>query len=214
MRVKICCIKNLKEAELAIAAGATEIGLVGPMPSGPGTITNEEIKLISDHFNNTINTVVLSSEKEAQSLIAHIKKAGSRSAQIVREIPLTSLEEVKNRLPDITVFQVVHVENESAIERAFNYSKFADVILLDSGKPSRAILGGTGNVHDWWISTQIVRSITIPVFLAGGLNPGNVHSAITAVRPMGVDLCSGIRTEGNLDPDKMQDFFSKLPTNE
>ncbi|MES1223341.1 MAG: phosphoribosylanthranilate isomerase, partial [Bacteroidota bacterium] len=81
--------------------------------------------------------------------------------------------------------------------------------LLDSGMPKAAVktLGGTGNVHDWEISREIVKNVTVPVFLAGGLNAQNVKQAIETVRPFGVDVCSGVRTNGKLDPDKLKGFM-------
>ena len=210
MRVKICCIKNLIEAQMAVDAGATEIGLVGQMPTGPGVIEDHMIREIASQFNSQVNTVLLTSEQTSEFLITHIKKVRVRSVQIVRELPTSHLEQIKEHVPGILIFQVVHVENEEAITRAIDYARFADTLLLDSGKPSQAILGGTGLAHDWQISRQIVDAVDIPVFLAGGLNAANVRAAVEQVRPAGVDVCSGLRTKGNLDQTKVTDFVGNL----
>jgi phosphoribosylanthranilate isomerase len=69
------------------------------------------------------------------------------------------------------------------------------------------VLGGTGRVHDWSISRRIVEASPVPVFLAGGLTPSNVAEAIRTVRPFGVDLCTGLRTEGRLDGAKLDAFM-------
>ena len=84
-----------------------------------------------------------------------------------------------------------------------------DALLLDSGNPKLAIkeLGGTGRVHNWKLSRSIVEQSPVPVFLAGGLNPSNVKQAIDEVQPYGLDLCSGVRTNGRLDPAKLEAFF-------
>jgi phosphoribosylanthranilate isomerase len=84
-----------------------------------------------------------------------------------------------------------------------------NAILLDSGNQSLAIkeLGGTGRTHDWSLSRKIREAIEVPLFLAGGLNPGNVAAAIREVQPFGIDVCSGLRTEGALDPEKLVAFF-------
>ena len=71
-------------------------------------------------------------------------------------------------------------------------------------------MGGTGKTHDWQISKRIVNRINIPVFLAGGLTPENVQEAIQFVKPFGIDVCSGVRTNGNLDEKKLARFFKKI----
>ena len=73
-----------------------------------------------------------------------------------------------------------------------------DALLLDSGRPDAQVktLGGTGLTHDWALSAEIVAQVDRPVFLAGGLRESNVAEAIAQVKPFGVDLCSGVRTEG------------------
>ncbi len=105
--------------------------------------------------------------------------------------------------------QVVHVLDETSIPEALAYAEVADALLLDSGNPNLTVkvLGGTGQTHDWALSRKIVEQSPIPVFLAGGLNPENVARAIETVTPFGLDLCSGVRTAGNLDPWKLEAFF-------
>jgi phosphoribosylanthranilate isomerase len=72
------------------------------------------------------------------------------------------------------------------------------------------LLGGTGRIHDWAVSRRVVEAVREPVFLAGGLNPGNVGDAIRSVRPFGVDVCSGLRTAGRLDDAKLTDFMAAV----
>jgi phosphoribosylanthranilate isomerase len=104
------------------------------------------------------------------------------------------------------------VTGEEALEEARAVETHVDAILLDSGNPKLAIkeLGGTGRVHDWTVSAQIVSAVEVPVFLAGGLRADNVRSAIEQVRPYGVDVCSGVRTDGRLDPAKVNAFMAAL----
>lgn len=87
-----------------------------------------------------------------------------------------------------------------------------DALLLDSGNPSLAVkeLGGTGRTHDWSLSAKIVEASPVPVFLAGGLGAGNVGEAIHAVRPFGVDRCTGVRTAGALDEQKLIRFMEAV----
>jgi phosphoribosylanthranilate isomerase len=90
-----------------------------------------------------------------------------------------------------------------------------DAILLDSGNQQLAVkeLGGTGRRHDWAISRRIRVAVGVPVFLAGGLNAGNVCEAIETVGPFGVDVCSGVRTEGRLDAEKLSAFMKAVQGN-
>jgi phosphoribosylanthranilate isomerase len=87
-----------------------------------------------------------------------------------------------------------------------------DALLFDSGNPSLAVkeLGGTGRVHDWSISRRIREQVNVPVFLAGGLNAGNAAEAARQVRPFGLDICSGVRTDGRLDESKLRAFVEAL----
>jgi len=87
-----------------------------------------------------------------------------------------------------------------------------DALLLDSGRPGNTVkeLGGTGRTHDWSTSRAIVEAVECPVYLAGGLCPENVAEAIRTVRPFGVDVCTGVRTDGKLDEAKLKDFIAAV----
>lgn len=93
-------------------------------------------------------------------------------------------------------------------------ARAAHALLLDSGNPSKAVkeLGGTGRIHDWAVSRKIRDEVEIPVWLAGGLTPDNIGYAIRQVCPFGVDVCSGLRTDGLLNEEKLIRFVQNLPT--
>jgi len=115
-------------------------------------------------------------------------------------------------LPNVKLVQVIHVIDEKSIEEAVQISKHVDAILLDSGNPNLTVkeLGGTGRVHNWELSKKIREAIDIPLFLAGGLKASNVRKAIETVQPFGLDLCSGVRTNGQLDKNKLIAFFKAV----
>jgi phosphoribosylanthranilate isomerase len=121
-------------------------------------------------------------------------------------------EKIHNELPWVKIVQVIHVIDENSIKEAELISPYVDALLLDSGNQSLPVkeLGGTGRVHDWSISKIICELIDKPVFLAGGLNFNNVEEAITTVRPFGVDVCSGLRTNGKLDKEKLEKFIDSV----
>ena len=210
--VKVCCIKSMEEAEMAMAAGASAIGLVGPMPSGPGVIDNHLIREIAEQMNDRIQTFLLTSDQKASDIKAHHDICRTSTIQLVDHVEFEELSKVKDALPDVRLIQVLHVLDDRNIEEAIEVSEFVDGLLLDSGNPNLAIkeLGGTGRTHDWAISSKIVSEVNVPVFLAGGLKPKNVKQALINVRPFGVDLCSGIRIAGNLDKDLLDLFMEEV----
>ena len=111
------------------------------------------------------------------------------------------------------IVQVVHVVDSDALDEAVLAARDADAILLDSGRPGAAVkeLGGTGRVHDWAVSAEIREAVApLPLYLAGGLRPSNVGDAIHAVRPFGIDVCSGVRQDGRLHRDTLLAFIRAI----
>ena len=211
-KIKICCIANIEEAQLAIKYGASAIGLVGNMPSGPGIISDEMIYSIAKNIQPHIDTFLLTSETDAKNIINHHKKTNTNTIQLVDSVSAETYKQVRKQIPQIKLIQVIHVIDHRTIDEALKISEIVDAILLDSGNPKLKIkeLGGTGRTHNWDISKEIVKQSKKPVFLAGGLNPGNVRKAIDYVKPYGVDICSGVRTNEKLDQKKLQLFFNEI----
>ena len=212
IRIKICCICNVEEAQLATAYGAFALGLVGHMPSGPGVISNQKISEITKSVPPMVSTFLLTSETKARAVIDHYKKVNTSTIQIVDVLENNDYQKIKNELPHVKIVQVVHVLNDKSVAEAINVSTYVDAILLDSGNPNLITkeLGGTGRTHNWDLSRKIRDQIDIPVFLAGGINSNNVKQAIEHVQPFGVDLCSGVRTNGKLDENKLRMFFQTI----
>ncbi|MCX6132756.1 MAG: phosphoribosylanthranilate isomerase [Ignavibacteriales bacterium] len=208
-RVKICCIKSIEEAEMAIRYGASALGFVSAMPSGPGPISEDLIADIIPRLPAGVSTFLLTSKQDAPSIIDQQRRTNANTVQLVDAVPFETYRELKNSLPSVSIVQVVHVTGNDAIAATLSVAPFVDALLLDSGNPNLPVkqLGGTGRVHDWTVSKTICALISKPVYLAGGLNPENVADAIRLVRPFGVDLCNGVRTNGSLDETKLSRFF-------
>ena len=208
--VKICCIASIGEARMAVEHGATALGFVSRMPSGPGPIEESLIASIVPHVPSGIATFLLTCETTAAPIIAQQRRTGVNTLQLVDEVERGTYALLRDALPGISIVQVIHVTDEQSVEDAVTASAEVDALLLDSGNPRLAVkeLGGTGRVHDWKLSREIRARVGVPVYLAGGLNPGNVSEAIRAVEPFGVDICSGVRTDGGLDPEKLAAFTS------
>jgi phosphoribosylanthranilate isomerase len=209
VRVKICCIASVEEARLAIDCGASALGLVSAMPSGPGVISEDLIRKIANHVPPPIATFLLTCHQDPDAIIAQQRRCRTNTLQLCDSIELDAYRKLRDALPGISIVQVIHVVGETSVREAVEVSPHVDAILLDSGNPSLAVkqLGGTGRRHDWNLSRRIVESVAVPVFLAGGLRPENVAEAIAQVRPFAVDLCSGVRTAGQVDRAKLDAFF-------
>lgn len=214
IRLKICCIASAAEADLAIAAGANAIGLVSAMPSGPGPISDAFVAAIARHVReqhgDRVDIFLLTCRTQADSLIEQAQAACCSTLQLCDALKDnddgSAYARLRSALPGIKLVQVIHVEDEITLDEAFRAQKHVDALLLDSGRPNAAIkeLGGTGRAHDWTLSHRIVGASPIPVWLAGGINAGNVAQAIRSVGPHGIDVCSGVRTGGKLDPAKLE----------
>ena len=208
-RVKICCISSIEEAWLAIRYGASALGLVSAMPSGPGVITEDQITKIADIIPPGIASFLLTSSQDVETIIEEQRRCHVNTLQLVDALPEGSHRRLRAALPGIALVQVIHVRGLESLEEARAVAPFVNAILLDSGNPDLAVkeLGGTGRVHDWIVSQKIRAALDIPMYLAGGLKAENVQNAIRQVGPFGLDLCSSVRTNGQLDEEKLARFF-------
>ena len=208
-RVKICCIAGIEEAWMAINHGASAIGLVSEMPSGPGVIPEDLILEISAQIPPAIAKFLLTCQPDVERIVEQQRRLRVNTIQLCDRLEEGSHVRLRRALPGISLVQVIHVTGPESIDEALAVEPHVDGILLDSGNQSLAVkeLGGTGRTHDWGISKQIREEVNVPVFLAGGLNAANVSAAIRQVESFGVDVCSGVRTEGRLDEKKLADFF-------
>jgi phosphoribosylanthranilate isomerase len=211
IRIKICCISSHEEAQLAVRYGASALGFVSAMPSGPGPIAESLIAEIVPRVPPGVASFLLTSRTNARDIIDQQRRCRTNTLQLVDDVEAGAHEALRQALPGVGIVQVIHVVDAASIGEAVAASRTADALLLDSGRPKAAIreLGGTGRVHNWEFSRAIVEAVTVPVYLAGGLNASNVRLAIDAVKPFGVDICSGVRTEGRLDEAKLANFMEE-----
>lgn len=208
IQIKICCIASVTEARAAIRQGADAIGLVSAMPSGPGPIPEALIAEIAGAVRGATATVLLTSLTEPAAIAAQVSRCGVTAVQLCDAVTPARHAALRAALLGIRVVQVVHVTGADVLERAQAAAAGVDALLLDSGNPAARVkeLGGTGRTHDWTLSRRIVGAVSVPVWLAGGLTAANVADAILAVGPTGVDVCTGVRTEGRLDERKLAAF--------
>jgi phosphoribosylanthranilate isomerase len=211
-RLKVCCIASTAEAKLAISTGASAIGLVSRMPSGPGVIDENLIAEIAAATPPAIGTFLLTSSQNADEIIAQQRRCGVNTIQLVDSLTHGTYQQLRAAMPGISLVQVIHVTGDQCIDQAQQIASEVHAILLDSGNPKLQIkeLGGTGRRHDWQLSRRIRESVTVPIFLAGGLRPENVREAIETVGPYALDICTGVRTDGRLDAAKLDLLISAM----
>ena len=212
MFVKVCCIADIDEARLAIGSGASAIGLVSAMPSGPGPIDEADIARIAAAVPAPTETFLLTSLVDADAIAEQHRRCGTTAVQLVDALDEAELRRLRRLLPATRLVQVIHVTGPESVDEARAAAPLVDTILLDSGNPKLAVkeLGGTGRVHDWTTSRRIRDTVSVPVLLAGGLNPGNAREAYERVMPAGLDVCSGLRPNGRLDAERLREFFAAL----
>ena len=210
----MCCIASVEEAELAIRHGADAIGLVSEMPSGPGVIPDDRITEIAASTPPGVSTFLLTSSRQVDAIVEQQRRSGVDTIQLCDEFSPAARRNLRSMMPGVSLVQVIHVVGERALEKANSAAREADALLLDSGNPSKTLkeLGGTGRTHDWALSRAIRETVDIPVWLAGGLAPDNIADAVQQVRPHGVDVCTGLRTNGSLDEAKLVRFVQNMET--
>lgn len=208
-RIKVCCIASEQEAWMAIDAGTDALGLVTAMPSGAGVITDDVAASIALMTPPGVDTFLLTCRRDAYSVVEQHRSIRTTTIQLVARVELRELARIRDALPGVRLVQVIHVQGEVSLRMAQSVVGHVDAVLLDSGHPTATTkeLGGTGRRHDWSISRRIRETLNIPVFLAGGLTPGNVGQAVREVGPYGIDVCSGLRVDGSLDGHLLIEFF-------
>jgi phosphoribosylanthranilate isomerase len=180
-RLKVCCIESEDEARLAVRLGASALGLVSSMPSGPGVIGEDSIRRIAETAPPGVATFLLTSATSVAEIEAQQRRCRTNTIQICDRLKEGRHADLKAGLPGVKVVQVVHVVDGDAVEEAVEAARGADAILLDSGRPGAAVL-----------------------------RPTNVGEAIRAVRPFGIDVCSGVRTHGRLDEGLLRPFAEAM----
>jgi phosphoribosylanthranilate isomerase len=211
-RVKVCCIRDREEAALAVRCGASAVGLVSAMPSGPGVIDDRTIAEIARAVPPGVASFLLTSRQDVPGIVEQQRRLRPTTLQICDRLTEGSYRELREALPGVGIVQVVHVTGPESVDEALALGDAVDAILLDSGNQALAVkeLGGTGRCHDWTLSRRIREEAPVPVFLAGGLRPENAAEAIAQVAPFALDVCSGVRIDGRLDERTLGRFFAAV----
>ena len=189
-RIKLCGMWREVDIEGVNAARPDYVGFVIDFPKSKRSLTRERVAQLSSQVDDRIVRVGVFVD-EPQEFVAELFDAGTID---VAQLHGHEDEEYIARLraiSDVRIWQAFQVRDAAATERARASS--ADMVVVDAGQ-------GTGRVFDW----SLVQGLNRDFILAGGLGPDNVAAAIEQVRPWGVDMSSGIETDGVKDPEKMR----------
>jgi len=213
IKVKICGITNLEDALAAISFGADAVGfLIGKVqPSTGFFISPAQAAEIISKLPPFCSTVLVTHLSRPEEVINTAQRAGVTTVQLHGDTTPQEAVQVRQQLPYIKAYKVIHVFDGTAIQQAQQYAGgVVDGIILDTAIKETGQIGGTGKTHDWDVSAKIVGSMRLPVILAGGLNPDNVIEAIRRVHPYAVDVNSGLSNkDGTKDHQKLKLFIEK-----
>lgn len=209
MKVKICGIKSEHDIVTAVNADADALGFITEVPvDSPRRITLSVASQLIAKVPVFVTTVLVIMPKNADEAVKMIYTARPTAVQIHNALPLAELKKIKETgvrlIKTIPVSE--HADTDMLIDLIKDLSGIADAVLLDTAIDGKT--GGTGVSHNWELSSKVVLSAGIPVILAGGLNPSNVHEAVRSVRPYAVDTASGVETNGKKDDRKVIDFIN------
>lgn len=207
MFVKICANKSIEDAKMSIEAGADIIGiLVGQQHNSCDFIDKERAKEICQFVNGRCDVSLVTHLTNAKDIIELTNFIGNNIIQLHSDIDESEVEKIHLQLPKIKLVRVIHISKEGQIATDISKMNYADFYLLDSFNASTNQVGGTGLTHDWHKSRQLIEKLNKPVFLAGGLTPENVKTAIEIAKPYGVDVNSGCKVDGKKNADKVKTF--------
>jgi phosphoribosylanthranilate isomerase len=212
VRIKICGIRRGSDALLAAKLGADAIGvLVGKAHPSSDFIHPEQAADILKELPPFVSGVLVSHLPEARALIHLIQRVRPQAVQLHSEIPPEEVKQLRRALPGLTVLKAVHIDGRNPLTAVAPYSGLVDGVVADSLNPHTGQVGGTGLIHDWSVTAELVERSAIPVLLAGGLSDRNVAAAIHRVQPYGVDVNSGVKAaDGFKDPLLVERFIQAV----
>ncbi|MFL6254776.1 MAG: phosphoribosylanthranilate isomerase [Pyrinomonadaceae bacterium] len=201
-RIKVCGITNLEDALAALEAGADLLGF-NFYTRSPRFITPAEARKIIEQLPGSVASVGVFVNESAPADVERIaREAGLGAVQLHGD----ETPEFCQSLHGLTTIKALRVGAGFNVETAAAYQTGA--VLLDAYVAGER--GGTGHTFDWTLATLTCKLVS-RLFLAGGLNPDNVATAVAAVRPYAVDVCSGVETApGRKSPQLMRRFVEEV----
>jgi phosphoribosylanthranilate isomerase len=208
-RVKICGITGRADRDAAVAAGADALGVISGVPvETPRELPAGEAAALVDGLDPFVTSVLVTGPDSVQTAVTRQERVGADLLQVHGTLAPAEVGGLRER---VGAGVVVAVDSES--ERVGAYAAAADALLVDS--TTETGMGGTGETHDWERTGAIAASVDVPVVLAGGLTPENVHAAVETADPFAVDVASGVeRDPGRKDHDAVRRFVTEATREE
>jgi phosphoribosylanthranilate isomerase len=206
MRVKICGITQ-PEQSLAIAAlGATALGFIC-VPTSPRYVTIAQIQAAIIPIPKNIDKIGVFANTTISEISQIVKKSGLTGVQLHGDETPEFCQQLRQSLPQVEIIKALRVRSLEHLQTTIHYTDYVDTLLLDAYHPQQ--LGGTGQTLDWRMLQEFTPCR--PWLLAGGLTPDNILTALSQIKPHGIDLSSGVEhSPGNKDLDKVALLFQKL----
>lgn len=206
VKVKICGLTNLVDAQVAVEAGADYLGFIlyekSPRYVTPAQVAEILAKLELPAHLRTVGVFVNTPVDEVSAIL---DQTGLHLAQLHGDEPESALAMLNGR-----GYKAVRPNDEASAKQALNFTRHpqppAPQLLLDAYAPNA--YGGTGQKADWSLAATTAKA-TPRLLLAGGLTADNVQEAIRTVAPWGVDVGSGVEVSyGRKDHAKVRAFVA------
>jgi len=210
MIVKICANRSIEDAKMCIEAGADIIGiLVGQQHSSTDFVDKIKAKEICNFAKGKCDVSLVTHLTNADEIINLTTFIGNNIIQLHSDICETEVKKIHTALPTVKLVRLIHMSKNGETVSDISNMKYADYYLMDSFNLKTNQVGGTGISYNWKRAGEIIKSLNKPVFLAGGLNPENVQTAIEEANPYGVDVNSGCKLDGKKNKDLVKLFVYK-----
>lgn len=210
IKVTICGISSPAEAREVIAAGADALGFHIELEHAKSPCPVETVAQIIAGLPPYCASVLVTTLSRLQEVAVLVTTTRANTMQYQGDSSLGELIAIREKFPYLKIYRVIHVFDDHAIGEAKQYEGVVDAVLLDTANKDTGQRGGTGKSHDWNISRRVVESTSVPIILAGGLNPDNVVQAITTVHPFAVDVESGVSNlDGSKNLEKVKLFIAR-----
>lgn len=212
VQVKICGITQPQQGVKIMAMGANHLGFIC-VPQSPRYIAPVGIAAVVEALAvagySSASTIGVFANATPETIVATVEESGLTGIQLHGAEPPALCQQLRQCFPHHTLIKALRVKEAATLATAQAYAPWVDALLLDAYHPDQ--LGGTGHTLDW----DTLRDFrpACPWWLAGGLNPDNVATALALTQPDGIDLSSGVEVRpGVKDLARVQQLFTQLAT--
>ena len=207
MRVKICGITQPQQSIAIASLGATALGFIC-VPDSPRYVTIAQIQAAITPIPPNIDKIGVFANTTISEISQVVTESGLTGVQLHGEETPEFCHQLRQFLPQVEIIKAFRVRSLEHLQTTINYTDYVDTLLLDAYHPQQ--LGGTGQTLDWYKLNQEF-SPSLPWFLAGGLTPDNILTALAQIKPNGIDLSSGVEhSPGHKNLDQVALLFERL----